>query len=264
MKKSPRLDMKNSDRMEVNIPFSGFYESLYSGAIDDFVERDADHYEEQDKAALAPELRLEAHDFAEAMNDALDYKKACKAIAESYTDAFSDIVGEHIGVKLDLKMNVMTSPAYYNFETDKIFASISWGTVKRLFAISKRDGHDTLGRTIERRHTSYDGFRSFYNNELETWLAKPLAGWDYHELGTLLRAVMDLKDWTRDDDLSLYYRVTDDGAYQEISDAIDWPKYEAAIDDIRRDKESELHALDPDYVPPAVRCPVTLDLFKPN
>lgn len=256
--------MKNSDTVEVNIPFSGFYESLYSGAIDDFVERDADHYEGEDKAERAPELRLTAHDFAEAMNDALDYKAACKAIAESYTDAFSDIVGEYIGLKLNLSMNTMTSPAYYNFETDKIFASIPWGVVKRLFIISKRDGHKTLSDTIHNRHTSYDGFRSFYNNVLETWLAKPLDTWDYHELGTLLRAVMALKGWTRDDNMDLYYRVTDDGAYQEISNAIDWPKYEAAIEDMRRDKEDELHAADPDYVPPPVRCPTTLDLFRPN
>jgi hypothetical protein len=228
------------------------------------VDRDAEHYASEDKAELAPELRLDASDFAEAMNDAMDYKAACKAIAESYTDAFSDIVGEHIGLKLKLSMNTMTSPKEYNFTTDKIFAAIPWGVVKRLFIMSKRDGHETLARTIARRHTSYDGFRSFYNNVLETWLAKPLDTWDYHELGTLLRAVMDLKDWTRDDNMDLYYRVTDDGAYQEISGAIDWPKYEAAIAELRADKEAELIALDPDFVPPPVRCPSTLDLFKPN
>jgi hypothetical protein len=258
----PESQMKNSDRVEVQIPFSGFYESLYSAEIDRFTESDADHFAGEDKGSLAEELRVSADEFSGLLSDALDYKAACLAIAKTYADCFSRRVSKEIQCKLNLKYVDMTSPAYYNFETDKIFCTIPWGAIKRLYRLHEADGFKVLDAQIIKRHSSYDGFRSFYSNDLATWQEKGLENWDHNELGTLLVAAMKLSGWTRDDDLSLYYMVTDDGCYGEISGAMDWPKYEAALAELRAEKEADMIEIDPDYIPPAVRCPNTLDLFK--
>ena len=263
-------ELKNADRLSVNIPFPGFYESVYSQEVDNFAECEAEYMAEREaEDGVTPELRLTAEEFAEALYDATDYSNAYQSIARAYTDAFEQEAQEwiagHFGLarfKLRFEFEEMTAPRYYNFETDRIFVSVPWGVVKRLATLSRRDGHARLRAQIKSRFTSYDGFLSHYPNELGTWLVKPLAEWDHNELGTLLRAILGEHD---NDDFrdAVMWRVLDgDGCYQEWSDAVDWPKFEAKVADLRADKLAELREEDPDYVAPEPRCSLTLDLFR--
>ena len=249
-------------KREVNIPFSGFYDSLYSAIIDGWVEQTAEHYCGEQADGLPEDLKLEEADFAEALTDAMTYSIACRNIARSYADVFNREVSEVIGFDLRLQFGDMTSPRFYNFETDKIFCAIPRATVAKLFQRSRADGHSTLEKVIARRHTSRDGFCSFYRSDLESWLEKGWQNWDHNELGTLLRAVMELSGWDRDDELDrLYYGVDDDGCFGEIDSAMDWGKYESIITAKRTEKETDFAAENPDYVPPPPRCEFTPDLF---
>jgi len=249
--------------LSICIPFSGFYESLYSSAIDQeeeqFCENEAEY--RQAEEGIPPELHLTASEFAEELMYCVDYRAVHLAVAQTYVDAFNNVASEAIGIPLGLMFEEMTSPREYNFETDRIFCEITPATVRALFAQSAADGHAALEAQIRRRFTSYDGFISGYPNALETWLEKPLDEWDHNELGTLLLACLDL---AAVDDLAMdvYYAATDcDSFYHEWSNGVDWPKFEARVAEIRADKEAEARD-DPAYLPPAYRCPLTLDLFR--
>jgi len=251
------------EKLSINIPFSGFYESFYSEAIDSELESLAENYAEEDKNSLAKELRLTAGEFGEVISVNLNYEVACQNVAKTYVDVFSRQWGETIGVELGLEFEEMTSPKEYNFATDRIFCLISARAVRKLFAKSRKDNHVMLATIIRKRHTSYDGFISFYTNELESWLAKPVIKWDANELATLLIAVHKLSpDYDSEWKMGVYYGVTDDGLMGEVDPAIDWNKLAADIGELHADKEAELHELDPSYIAPAKRCSDTLDLFR--
>lgn len=94
------------------------------------------------------------------------------------------------------------------------------------------------------------------------WLEKRLSTWDHNELGTLLVACHVLAGRDEDWDMDVYYSVVDgDAVYSAWSDGVDWAKVEADVAELRAEKEAEARAEDPDYIPPPVRCPLTLNLF---
>lgn len=257
--------MKATDRLSVEIPFSGFYHSLWSDAVDSEESSYAEHRAEQDREEIAEELRLSADDYAGFLFDCTDYSTVYTEVARSYVSAFESVVNEQTGLALGLKFEEMQSPREYNFTTDRIFCNISYMMALRMMVRSRKDGHKMLAKIIAERFTSYDGFISSYRNRLDSWLAKPLADWDHNELGTLLRAVwalspdFDDRDWN----LAVYYELVDrDGVSQEWESGVDWEKFDSAVAEARADKVAELQGDAPDYIPPAPRCPHTLDLFR--
>jgi hypothetical protein len=256
--------MAESQKLIINIPFDGFYESLYSYEIDRNEENDAQHLADQQKEDGTPEeLRLTADDFAGIFMDVTDYGAVHNAVAKTYVQVFNRLWSDAIGVPLGLEFETMKSPREYNFTTDRIFTYIEFAVVQKLFERSTLDGHATLAAEIKDRFTSRDGFSSYYRTALDSWLAKPLEDWDHNELGTLLIAAFKLspdysKDWRND----VYDAATDcDGFYQEWTEGVDWEKFEGKVKEARAYLEAELRADDPDYVPPLQRCKNTPDLF---
>jgi hypothetical protein len=152
----------------------------------------------------------------------------------------------------------MTSPRFYNFETDRVFANISEHAARKLFAYSRKlDNHATLAKVIRARFTSRDGFHSFYSNSLAEWLEKPLDEWDHNELGTLLIVACESMgdDWEQDIEGSIIERE-----YEYLNEAIDWEKYQTIIDDMRAEKLETWREENPEIEPP-YRCAHTLDMF---
>lgn len=252
-------------KLIINLPFEGFYESKYSGEVDSIEEREVEHaVERQGEDGIAPELHLEASDFADAYFDCTSYHDCYLAIAKAYVDAFDGVASEFIGIPLGLTWESMDSPREYNFTTDRVYAHIDESTVSALFAKSAAESHKRLRETIKERFTSYDGFYSYYKNSLESWLERDVLTWDHNELGTLLIAMLEGFEEQEGEriDWQVYNVVCDgDGLYQEWESAVDWPKFDAKIAELRADKEAELRADDPDYVPPPVRCNLTIDMF---
>jgi len=204
---------------EINIPFDGFYESVYSWMIDDVLEREAEYRHEQENI---PET--EESDFWDIIDNHANYGDMEQVIVDSYVDIFAS----ETGLTLDLKE--MVSPKEYNFTTDMIYCDISESDVKMMFDVSKADKHKTLEYVIKERHTSRSGFISFYDNDIDKWLAKPVADWDHNELNTLLRAYMIIQGF--DSDISEYVsdNVCGNGL---LDDCIDWQGVENAINDLR-------------------------------
>jgi hypothetical protein len=101
-----------------------------------------------------------------------------EAYAQKYTKEFA------YEASIDMTFDSMTSPKYYNFETDRIFCNIELSEVKRISSLVKRD---TLAKVIKDSFTSYDGFHSFYDNKLENW-DTDFSNWDCNEIGALIDA----------------------------------------------------------------------------
>lgn len=256
----------------INIPFPGFYESNYSYAIDHEEESFIEYHTEENGESTddyeeywPEELRLDGSEYSDILIRHTEYQAAYHALARQYVSAFDFIAGEAIGhtvkvarkrydletkgflpyisdvASIRMQFESMTSPREYNFETDRLFAEIPVSMARKLFNISKTDKHVRLAAVIADRFTSYDGFYSHYSNRLADWLAKALRDWDHNELGTLLIAAMQASGESEEEVSDRLYQGTcgDEGAYQEWSAAVDWPKFEAARAELRAEKLAE-------------------------
>lgn len=247
------------------IPFEGFYNSSYSEWIDSEESQWAEYEatERQAEQGVPPDLRLSAGELCELRwNKCADYKGIHNAIAKSYVDGFNRVFSEEIGFPLGLGFESMTSPRFYNFETDRIFCYIGNDVVQKLFDLSAADNHEHLAEQLKDNCTSYDGFRSFYSNDLAVWLDKPLEDWDHNELKLLLQACYILSGGDKGYRESVYEYVTSDTS--DIDSGVDWEKLDGLIEEARQEKENELRADDPNYDahPLPYRCTRTPDLFQ--
>lgn len=255
---------RNLKTVEIKLPFSGFYESLYSGAIDSREESFVEYRttEEGDDSELnwPEDLRIDASDLASILFDVTDYPAAYDKLARAYVDAFSQLAGDGLGISapeqvkfydreakgyktrrevvssLRLTFADMSSPREYNFTTDRIFANVPVSVVRKLWAIVKADSFDTLTRVAQERHCSRSGFISGYRSDWRDWGA--LADWDHNQLETLLIAACEVErfDW-EDSDLAIYYATTESETdYQAWESAVDWQRF----DEKRNAKRVEL------------------------
>lgn len=190
----------------VQIPFPGFYHSDLTHALDREEEDEAMHYtrrdsEEESEYQYPEALRLDESELVQALSDSISYQVAFQYIAQAYVEAFVEFFREE-GVVDGMVFESMTSPREYNFGTDRVFATVPLTTVKRWYEeVSRKQ----LTAMIRSRHTSYDGFYSFYTTDLDAWLAKPLDTWDHNELTTLMLA--RLEDTDHDEDPSVEYQL---------------------------------------------------------
>lgn len=205
--------MKN---LIINIPFAGFYESLYSGELDSVQERFVE-YEVEKNPGLNPDIPNEA------LWHCADYGKAYDHIARAYADQFNQYLIDEYELDLDLKFESMQSPREYNFETDRIFCEISEENVRKLrSAVSD----PALRHAIKERFTSRSGFISSYPNNLEAWNSDPTT-WDHNELGTLLVALLDDDD---DWDWKIWERMQDRNVFDTAFDqCVNWEVYDGLV-----------------------------------
>lgn len=214
--------------LTVNLPFDGFYNSVYSDAIDreeeSFVEYRCDGSNGEsdvDYESYWPaELQLDAGEYNDILMSVTDYRAAYQGIAESYVAAFDRAAGELLGLEIrDTRKRTvwtegkpgltyvkesymrpsiratfesMDSPREYNFGTDRVYAYVPLTVMRELFRRAKADNFEALQSVLGERFTSYDGFISGYSNRVPEWLKKPLRDWDHNELGSLLIAALKL------------------------------------------------------------------------
>ena len=251
----------------VRVPFAGFY-GAWDQDIDHVEEMEAEYNfrERQEEDHVPPELQLSERDYADILMRHTQYSIAYRKIAHAYCDAFAYALKEELGLDVPLAFESLTSPREYNFETDRLWADIPLSAVRRLFALSKADGHAKLSAYLADHCTSRSGFISHYSNAVSVWLAKPVTDWDHNELCALLCAGIAIKGDAVDISARDFERRVEDivrdgeTIYSAWSDAVDWQAVDAAVAEARADMTAELQADAPEYEPP-FRCPHTLDLF---
>ena len=227
------------EKLLTTIPFGGFYETCWSQAIDDEEENYAEFFANEMQEEIADYLRLSESEVAEILFRATDYKIAYNRFAKAYADAYDKWISDALGWNVGLKFESLDSPREYNFYTDRIFCYIPLESVKRLFDISAKEDHKRLKEVIRERFTSRDGFISFYSNNLEEWVNKPIYQWDHNEIGTLLIAIappFDDASWEFYEDMAY-----NGGFYQDWEAAVNWKEFERLVEERRQEKLSDCH-----------------------
>lgn len=168
--------------IETKIPFCGFYCSIYDGEFDAQAEYTAEYVAENHA------VDLEAA--SNALFTCLDWHDAWHNVARLHVEKWLELFSDDIGVDLFTghEFVALTSPKYYNFSTDRVFARVSFDVVQTLFNTHKANKFAVLSELLKERFTSYDGFISHYSNNIDVWLEKPLCDWDHNEIETLLLA----------------------------------------------------------------------------
>ena len=240
------------------VPFSGFYESIWSEQIDheedSHIEYEAEYRQEEE--GIPAELRLDKDELWNIYYRHTSYDIAYRALAKDYCEAFGEAKKSDTGIDLKLRFESMDSPKEYNFTTDRVYAHIPLKVVQGLFAISKAEKHQRLQKRIAESFTSRSGFISFYPATLEDEWLNPVKEWDHNQLCTLIEAICgDCDDWE-----PIFYAFGDEAFYTYWSDSVDWEKVESDIAELRAEKLAEITEENPDYVPP-YRCTETADLF---
>lgn len=224
----------------VNVPFfPGFYESDLSGALDIAQEREVEYNEERESSQeyhpdtfWPEELRLTGWQYGEPLSDCTDYSAAYEAMARDWCESFDNWAMENIDTPANtFVFESMTSPRFYNFETDRVFCTVPLAVMESLWQGIDRD---KLQAVIERRHKSRSGFISFYDSDIESWLEKSPADMDHNELGTVLVAAMVQAVF--DDDSDLQWQICEpilENDYEYLHKHCDWQKLESKLRELR-------------------------------
>jgi hypothetical protein len=176
---------------EVQIPFSGFYNSLHDSAIDDDFNQ---IMSDSDTGNTRAPDRLYSLAFG-----AVSWNEVHLKYAQKYAKLFCD------EFDLEGSFAAFDSPKYYNFETDRIFIQIDRATLAKV--LRQTDKAD-FAQVCKDRFTSRDGFSSFYNPDWKTW--GKLSVWDCNQLGALLQAYCDGKALNGSfDGMAEYYLASD-------------------------------------------------------
>lgn len=147
--------------MKVNIElpfFPGFYESdLQNSDTPYWAIKEQLQYYQRDCDTPCKELTEDDLDF--------DYSDYEEDVRNAWVDGFRERMPEMV---LSLENVEMTSPRYYNFSTDKLWADIElkdgWEDDVRAFMT---ENADWLRKRIKDDWTSYDGFHSFMSNNFD-------------------------------------------------------------------------------------------------
>ncbi len=214
-----------NEKRSLTVPFPGFYESWLSEGLDYEEAQQAEYMAEEDSAAACG---LDCYEIQEAIFHVAAYRKAHDYLVRDYLATFEHVLNDAVGdlPRFAFEFDEMVSPREYNFTTDRLFAKLSLADVERM-----RDcvSQGTLADTIRDRHTSYDGFYSYYSNDFAEWDAKPISEWDANELGTLLVAFM--ADNAPDVEKEVMDNMLDNGEVfvQALDAAVDWAKLETEL-----------------------------------
>jgi hypothetical protein len=147
-------------KTELILPyFPGYYNSYLSDMVDQEVEM---YLEDSGKTY-------------DDIEDNLDYRAAYLAIARQWVKKFNDITG------FNIEFVEMESPREYNFTTDKLVGLIPLEEVEK----ARYTAHNNLQEfqdALDMYFKSYDGFMSFYSNNIDDYIDKPTDELDHNEV----------------------------------------------------------------------------------
>lgn len=248
--------------------FPGFYESSLSQELDHQEEQDIEHLtrDRQDEDGIPPELRLTEEQFGNIIRECADYGQMHEGMAEAYAEALDEIISERLEIEAGISFHSLWSPREYNYSTDELTLWVPEPTMRNLMIRSLANGHDILGAALIEMFSERPGFIPSYSNDVSEWVRKPLAEWDEIEMGVLLEAVMMIGLDRHDEKLpkaALYALCEGEASYNIYSSNVDWSKFDEKVAEARAELEEEHRkTIDPDYVPPPMRCNQTIDMFQ--
>lgn len=163
-------------KLAVELPFSGFYESSHDAAFDSWLESETYNIEED---GGTPE---QVEKLQTLFIDSINWKAAHNAYAKEYADALETVLKDDGGRAIPLTFLEMTSPRFYNYETDRIYCEIAEDDLRHMLATVTPEAWAAM---VQEKCTSRSGFISFYSNDASEW-PSDLSEWGEARLGMLL------------------------------------------------------------------------------
>lgn len=149
------------------LPFAGFYYSQHDAVLDQHEERLVSDSDGDVIPALAERLFM-----------GTDYG----AVRQKYAAEWVSYLREAAGLS-SLTFEELTSPREYNFQTDRVFATVSRADFARMLRAVRGE---RLNALVKQRFTSRSGFISSYPNHVADW--PRIDEWDHNHCGTVLMA----------------------------------------------------------------------------
>lgn len=129
--------------LTIQLPFSGFYHSIHDAHIDSVIEC---YTQDND---------------SEALSDAfynMTYDGIWEAVSKHYTQAYDQVFYDKYDIWLDVEFSHITSPRFYNFETDKLYVSIKEDVLKQVIALLD---DAEIQKVLNEKYRTQDGFICF-------------------------------------------------------------------------------------------------------
>lgn len=154
-------------KINILVPFVGFYESIASQKAEEIAFRD--YVSENNIKENADNVLDIPDDMTEAeQEDFWDnyYPSKIKEIREQVAKDYIEHLGDELGLAMTFES--ISSPAYYNFTTDRLFVDVD---ASEMIHFYNKVDKTILADMIKERHTSGPGFDSFYENDIahESW-----------------------------------------------------------------------------------------------
>lgn len=183
-------------RISIQLPFfPGFYETAYKNSDTAYYAiREELEYYHRDLKDEHPEYQL-------LTEDDLDFDD--EEYERDVMNAFIEVWAKHAPdfVK-SVEFDELDSPRYYNFRNDHLYAYVEladeWKDEMRQFIASN---YDWLQERIHDDWTSYDGFISFMENDIDEWDKNLFEAEDPRYIGTMIAYMMQLANETVYDDI---------------------------------------------------------------
>lgn len=186
--------------MILSIPFSGFYESIHDSQIDNELWQN-----------VFTDYRTGCDNNDNLSNRAFDSINWHDLWIE-YSREYVDFMAHEYDLKIEFES--LSSPREYNFVTDRIFVNMPDCEFLRIYnEIDKK----VFADCIKSHFTSYDGFISFYSNDINEWPENPL-DYDCNEAMCLFEAwLIDNHEFDLNDfELRFIESNYCDGFYHEL------------------------------------------------
>ena len=144
--------MNALNKIEIQLPFSGFYHSMHDYYIDNFIEHEVEYLESELNYTSEQIDKIKDRFYM------MDYAPIRKAVCEHYINAFNAVFYDEYNIHLDLEYSKLISPQFYNFETDRLYAFIDESIYNEVVTlVNKKDFKELTSYKFCKR----DGFTPF-------------------------------------------------------------------------------------------------------
>lgn len=170
--------------------FAGFYDSIFTPYFEEDVCYDDD-------------LNEWVRD-----NIEYDYREYESNVARHYIYAVEDALKEYLP-HFKAEYKEVDSPKYYNFETDRAVGVCNLEEIREEIKAYINKNFDAFRKWIKDNHSSYDGFISYYSNNVYDWNLD--GNLDHNELMSIFSFILTNEKVIGDDcDWDLNHRVYED------------------------------------------------------
>lgn len=190
--------------METYAPiFSGFYETAYGfepdmNTVIDMLFNDEDYTENQKRFIR----HFVSSNYETAVKE--DYQQYETDVAKSVCKFLEEELSEFFKMKIEVEFQNIHSPKYYNFSNDSINVNVkceNWDEFMGKMLSYVKEHIEHFKEYIKDNYTSYDGFMSFYSNDVKDWLKEE---YSEHEFGSILEFVLRENDKNIEESMMYY------------------------------------------------------------